>query len=108
MRMTMGVLAVGGGCPGDSDAASVGGGPVEGFDIGGVVDGENCGNARVSKAAEATAHVGLPVGRGEAGRGVVEEDSDLSLEVKVGGWHSVAEEDHGRFDERRLVREGLW
>jgi len=92
---------------GDRDAVSVGGGPVERFDGGWIVDGEDGGNACLSEGAKTAAGVGFAVGWCQISGGVVEEDGDLSLEVEICGGHAVAEEDHGGFDNGRLfARDG--
>ena len=85
-------------CSGDCDAARVGRGPVEGFDVGGVVDGEDCGDTCLSECAKARAGVGRAISGGDTGVAPVEEDSDLALDVEVGWRHAVADEDERRFN----------
>ncbi len=60
---------------------------MEGFDGGGVVDGDDCGDACLSEGAKTAAGVALAIGWSEIGGGVVEEDGDLALDIEV-GWEA--------------------
>ena len=56
---------------------------MEGFNGGWVIDGDDCGYASLTECAKTAAGVALAVDRRESCRGVVEEDCDLSFEVKA-------------------------
>ncbi len=108
MRMRMGALAFGAGVPAMRDAASVGGGPVEGFDGGWVVDGEDGGNPCLREGAKAAAGVGFAFGWCKVCGGVVEEDYDFAFEVEIvpGAFRS-----RGRswgLRQATIVRAGRW
>ncbi len=92
--MVTGPLAFGAVALRRGDAAGVRGGPVEGLDVGRVVDGDDCryaglreGSKTVSWRNACDRSGGRPAGT------VVKEDCDFTFEVEVGWRHSVTDED---------------